>query len=70
MALPAVWCMPPRPGALMLAVACSTPTGALCYHWRRPDPVPLVFGYDEVFHAFVFAAAACQFAAIVRLARS
>jgi hemolysin III len=38
--------------------------GALSYHRRRPDPYPSVFGYHEVFHLFVCAAATCQFAAI------
>jgi hemolysin III len=38
--------------------------GALCYHRRRPDPYPAVFGYHEVFHAYVCAAAACQYVAI------
>jgi hemolysin III len=38
--------------------------GAVTYHRRRPDPVPAVFGFHEVFHAFVCAAAACQFVAI------
>jgi hemolysin III len=33
------------------------------YHRRRPDPVPAVFGFHEVFHAFVCAAATCQFLA-------
>ena len=39
-------------------------TGALSYHRRRPDPSPGVFGYHEVFHAFVCAAATCQYASI------
>ena len=38
--------------------------GALVYALRRPDPVPAVFGYHEVFHVLVIAAAACQYAAI------
>jgi hemolysin III len=38
--------------------------GALSYHRRWPDPCPSVFGYHEVFHAFVCAAATCQFIAI------
>ena len=38
--------------------------GAVVYATRKPDPVPLVFGYHEVFHALVIAAAALQFAAI------
>ena len=31
---------------------------------RRPDPIPAVFGYHELFHALVVVAAACQYAAI------
>jgi len=40
--------------------------GALSYRRRWSDPYPSVFGYHEVFHVCVCAAAACQFAAIVR----
>jgi hemolysin III len=36
--------------------------GALVYASRRPDPSPRVFGYHEVFHAMVIAAAGCHFA--------
>jgi hemolysin III len=36
--------------------------GAVVYAARRPDPFPRVFGYHEVFHALVVAAAACHFA--------
>lgn len=36
--------------------------GALVYAARRPDPFPRVFGYHEIFHALVIAAAACHFA--------
>ena len=38
--------------------------GAVVYATQRPDPVPTVFGYHEVFHALVIAAAALQFAVI------
>lgn len=38
--------------------------GALVYATKRPDPNPGVFGYHEVFHLFVIAAAVLQFAAI------
>jgi hemolysin III len=38
--------------------------GALVYALRRPDPVPDVFGYHEVFHALVIVAVACQYSAI------
>ena len=38
--------------------------GAVVYAVRRPDPVPSVFGYHEVFHTLVIAAAAVQCAVI------
>jgi hemolysin III len=34
--------------------------GAVVCAVGRPDPVPAVFGYHEVFHALVIAAAAVQ----------
>ena len=43
--------------------------GAVVYARRRPDPAPRVFGYHEVFHALVIAAAAVHFAAIACLRR-
>ncbi len=38
--------------------------GALVYAFRRPDPVPHVFGYHELFHALTIVALACQYVAI------
>ena len=38
--------------------------GAVVYAVRRPDPVPAVFGYHELFHVFVIVAAALQYAVI------
>jgi len=38
--------------------------GAVVYALRRPDPAPTVFGYHEVFHALVIAAAALQYAVV------
>jgi hemolysin III len=38
--------------------------GALVYATRRPNPVPAVFGYHEVFHLLVIAGVAFHFAAI------
>jgi predicted membrane channel-forming protein YqfA (hemolysin III family) len=53
-----------EPGALMLTGGLLYTAGAISYHRRRPDPYPSVFGYHEVFHAYVCAAATCQFVAI------
>ena len=38
--------------------------GAVVYARRRPDPKPAVFGYHEVFHVLVIAAAAVHFVAV------
>jgi hemolysin III len=38
--------------------------GAIVYSLRRPDPFPNVFGYHEVFHVLVLAAAVTQFVAV------
>jgi hemolysin III len=38
--------------------------GAVVYARQRPDPNPAVFGYHEIFHVLVIAAAAAHFAAV------
>jgi hemolysin III len=38
--------------------------GALAYATRRPNPVPAVFGYHEIFHLLVIGAAVVHFVAI------
>ena len=38
--------------------------GGVIYAIKRPDPVPAVFGYHELFHVLVIVAAALQFAVI------
>jgi hemolysin III len=38
--------------------------GAIVYGLRRPDPIPRVFGYHELFHSFTLAAAAAHYAVI------
>lgn len=50
--------------ALIVAGGVLYSLGAVVYARRRPDPVPAVFGYHEVFHALVLAAALCHFAAL------
>ncbi|TAN25968.1 MAG: hemolysin III family protein [Actinomycetota bacterium] len=41
--------------------------GAIVYALRRPDPNPEIFGYHEVFHALVIAAALCHWVVIAFL---
>jgi hemolysin III len=68
LALPGLWIHAGvAPAALVLAGGMLYTAGALCYRRRRPDPRPSVFGYHEVFHAFVCVAAACQYVAITQL---
>ena len=64
-ALPEVWAHAGvGPGTLILVGGLLYIAGALSYHRRKPDPFPAVFGYHEVFHGCVCAAASCQFVAI------
>jgi hemolysin III len=39
--------------------------GAIVYASQRPNPWPRTFGFHEIFHALVIAAAAAQYAAVV-----
>jgi hemolysin III len=64
-AVPQLW---EHAGATALALLATGgvlyTAGAVVYARERPDPVPAVFGYHEIFHALVVAAAAFQFAAV------
>jgi len=44
--------------------------GALVYARRKPDPIPQVFGYHEVFHAIVIGASVCLFTHVVLVLRA
>lgn len=64
-ALPQIWDHAGPVGVTLLAIGgVLYTTGAVVYALRRPDPIPAVFGYHELFHAFVIAAAACQYGAV------
>jgi hemolysin III len=49
---------------LLAAGGLAYTAGAVIYARRRPDPVPSVFGYHEVFHALTIVALSCQYVAI------
>jgi hemolysin III len=49
---------------LLLAGGLLYSVGAVVYALRRPDPVPAVFGYHEVFHACTLVAAVCHYVAV------
>ncbi|MDQ3571232.1 MAG: hemolysin III family protein [Actinomycetota bacterium] len=51
-------------GALIAGGGVLYMVGAVIYALQRPNPSPTVFGYHEIFHALVIAAAAAHFAAV------
>ena len=52
---------------LLLAGGMLYTAGAIVFARRRPDPSPSIFGYHEVWHSFMVAAAACHYAMILLL---
>lgn len=55
----------PAPLGLIAGSGLLYSAGAIVYATRRPDPWPRTFGFHEVFHALVIAAAAAQYVAII-----
>jgi hemolysin III len=52
------------PTALLALGGALYAAGAAVYALRRPDPAPAVFGYHEIFHALVIAAAVTHYAVV------
>jgi hemolysin III len=50
--------------ALLVGGGLAYSAGAVVYARRKPDPIPHVLGYHEVFHLLTLVAAGCQYAAI------
>jgi hemolysin III len=48
---------------ILVGGLCYT-VGGLVYALRRPNPLPAVFGYHEIFHALVVAAVALQYSVV------
>ena len=53
--------------ALMVAGGLFYTAGAIMFGLRRPDPVPTVFGYHEVWHMMVIAGSFCHYLLILSL---
>jgi hemolysin III len=49
---------------LLLAGGTLYTLGGIVYAIRWPNPYPTAFGFHELFHSFVVAAVACQYAAL------
>ena len=57
-------------GAVLIIVGGALYTvGALIYAFRWPNPFPRTFGFHEVFHTLVIAAAATQFVSVLLVVR-
>jgi hemolysin III len=54
----------PAAVALLVVGGLAYTAGAIVYARGRPDPVPTVFGYHELFHALTIVGVACQYTAI------
>ena len=59
----------PRLALLFLGGVLYT-LGATVLALRRPDPVPGVFGYHEVWHSMTICAGACHYAVIMMVVTS
>ncbi len=54
----------PAAFTLIAAGGLAYTAGAIVYARGRPDPIPAVFGYHELFHALTIVGVACQYTAI------
>lgn len=64
----------PAAGALTIAAFVASgllyTLGAIVYATKRPDPVPHIFGYHEVFHALVVLGTALLFGHVALVLRA
>jgi len=58
--------VPPAGITWVLAGGLVYSAGALIYGLKRPNPIPGVFGFHEVWHLFVIAGSTCHFWAVLR----
>jgi len=64
-AFPDLWSgLGPTAALMLVGGGVLYTAGAVIYAVQRPNPSPAIFGYHEVFHAFVLAAAVLHFSVI------
>jgi hemolysin III len=64
-AFPELWSgLGPTAALMLVGGGLLYTAGAVVYAVQRPNPSPAIFGYHEVFHAFVLAAAVLHFSVI------
>ncbi len=66
--LPTLWDVLPSGGIFWLAMGGAFYTvGSLIYALKRPDPMPSVFGFHEIWHLFVLGGSACHFLVMTKI---
>ena len=60
----------PAQTLLLVAGGLLYTAGAIVFASKRPDPIPATYGFHEVWHTFMVAAAACHFAMIALVLRA
>jgi hemolysin III len=64
--VPLVEALSPAGMAWLLAEGLAYSLGAVVYATKRPDPLPKVFGFHEIWHLFVIAGSFFHFQAVAR----
>lgn len=65
MDLPAYWAASPAVLLLILVGGLFYTVGAVFYAMKRPNPIPTIFGFHELFHVGTVLAFACHWTAIL-----
>ncbi len=68
MYLPAFWAANPAVMILIIVGGLAYTVGAMFYATKRPNPLPTVFGFHELFHACTVLAFACHWSAVLLVA--
>ncbi|GGL84209.1 hypothetical protein GCM10010038_12740 [Glutamicibacter protophormiae] len=68
MYLPAFWAANPAVMILIVAGGLAYTVGAVFYALKRPNPLPAVFGFHELFHACTILAFLCHWTAVLLVA--
>jgi len=68
MQLPAFWSANPAVMILILAGGLAYTVGAVFYATKRPNPLPTIFGFHELFHACTIIAFLCHWTAVLLVA--
>ena len=68
MQLPAFWGANPAVLVLILAGGLAYTVGAVFYATKRPNPLPTIFGFHELFHACTIIAFLCHWTAVLLVA--